>query len=108
MWRRPVKHCATLIALATLAGLSTGANAADFSYSYLEVTADLSKTRNTAPGDTTAVQRINAANAGLCPVCDARVWGPKSSANAAANLMAVDQSPLKYSDFIALKIATES
>lgn len=49
MWRRAVKHCATLIVLASLAGLSTGANAADFSYSYLEVTADLSKTRNTAP-----------------------------------------------------------
>ena len=49
MWRRTVKHCAMLIALATLAGLSTGANAADFSYSYLEITADLSKTRNTAP-----------------------------------------------------------
>ena len=31
-----------------LAGLPAGANAADFSYSYLEVTADLSKTRNTA------------------------------------------------------------
>ena len=44
-----MKHCAMLIALATLAGLSTGANAADFSYSYLEITADLSKTRNTAP-----------------------------------------------------------
>ncbi len=49
MWRRAVKHCATLIVLGLLAGLSTGANAADFSYSYLEVTADLSKTRNTAP-----------------------------------------------------------
>ena len=49
MWRRAVKHCATLIVLASLAGLSTGANAADFSYGYLEVTADLSKTRNTAP-----------------------------------------------------------
>ena len=44
-----MKHCATLIVLGSLAGFSTGANAADFSYSYLEVTADLSKTRNTAP-----------------------------------------------------------
>ena len=44
-----MKHCARLIVLASLAGFSTGANAADFSYSYLEVTADLSKTRNTAP-----------------------------------------------------------
>ena len=40
--------CARLIAFVTLAGLSEGANAAEFSYSYLEVTADLSKTRNTA------------------------------------------------------------
>lgn len=48
-----MKHCATLIVLASLAGLSTGAKAADFSYSYLEVTADLSKTRNTAPAPLT-------------------------------------------------------
>ena len=49
MWRRAVKRCAIPVVIAWLAGLSTGANAADFSYSYLEVTADLSKTRNTAP-----------------------------------------------------------
>ena len=48
MGRRTVKHCARLIVLASLAGLSAGANAAEFSYSYLEVAADLSKTRNTA------------------------------------------------------------
>ena len=44
-----MKRCAIPVVIAWLAGLSTGANAADFSYSYLEVTADLSKTRNTAP-----------------------------------------------------------
>ena len=48
MWRRIVKRCARLIVLASLASLSAGANAADFSYSYLEITGDLSKTRNTA------------------------------------------------------------
>ena len=48
MWRRIVKRCARLIVLASLASLPAGASAADFSYSYLEVTGDLSKTRNTA------------------------------------------------------------
>lgn len=43
-----MKHHATLIAVAILAGLPASAYGADFSYSYLEVTADLSKTRNTA------------------------------------------------------------
>ncbi len=45
---RTVKRCTRLIVLASLASVSAGANAADFSYSYLEVTADLSKTENTA------------------------------------------------------------
>ena len=49
MWRRTVKRYTRLIVLVSLASLSAGANAAEFSYSYLEVTADLSKTRNTAP-----------------------------------------------------------
>ncbi|MCY4591074.1 MAG: hypothetical protein OXE86_11080 [Alphaproteobacteria bacterium] len=43
-----MKYGAGLIALALLAGLSADASAAEFSYSYLEVTADLSKTKNTA------------------------------------------------------------
>ena len=43
-----MKHCARLIALVTLCMLPAGPNAAEFSYSYLEVSADLSKTENTA------------------------------------------------------------
>ena len=44
-----MRYGAGLITLALLAGLSADASSAEFSYSYLEVTADLSKTRNTAP-----------------------------------------------------------
>ena len=43
-----MKPCAKLISLSLLASLSAGANADEFSYSYLEIAADLSRTRNTA------------------------------------------------------------
>ena len=43
-----MKYRAGLLALAMFTGLSADASSAEFSYSYLEVTADLSKTRNTA------------------------------------------------------------
>ena len=47
LWRYTIRYGTGLIALALLAGLPSSA-AAQFSYSYLEVTADLSRTKNTA------------------------------------------------------------
>lgn len=43
-----MKRCGILIALAMIAGIPASGNADEFSYSYLEVMADLSRTKNTA------------------------------------------------------------
>ena len=48
MWRCIVTRYGRLFALAVLAGLPASSPAAEFSYSYLELTADVSKTENTA------------------------------------------------------------
>ena len=48
MWRFSVTRYGKFVALAALAALPASSGAAEFSYSYVEAVADLSRTRNTA------------------------------------------------------------